>query len=70
MIDFLEKGRKGMASTFLVRLKIGSRLSIPSLSEVLDYYTKKMGMVNQTPAPNNGGTPQQQMQTPPPSNGQ
>ena len=24
MIDFLEKGRKGMASTFLVRLKIGS----------------------------------------------
>lgn len=26
MIDFLEKGRKGMSSTFLVRLKIGSRL--------------------------------------------
>ena len=26
MIDFLEKGRRGMASTFLVRLKIGSRL--------------------------------------------
>ena len=26
MIDFLEKGRKGMASTFLVRLKIGARL--------------------------------------------
>jgi uncharacterized membrane-anchored protein len=26
MIDFLEKGRKGMASTFLVRLKIGSIL--------------------------------------------
>ncbi|NLZ92904.1 MAG: hypothetical protein GX922_02620 [Firmicutes bacterium] len=26
MIDFLEKGRKGMASTFLVRLKVGSRL--------------------------------------------
>lgn len=26
MIDFLEKGRKGMASTFLVRLKIGSSL--------------------------------------------
>ncbi len=25
MIDFLEKGRKGMASTFLVRLKIGSK---------------------------------------------
>lgn len=24
MIDFLEKGRKGMASTFLVRLKVGS----------------------------------------------
>ena len=26
MIDFLEKGRKGMASTFLVRLKIGQKL--------------------------------------------
>lgn len=26
MIDFLEKGRKGMASTFLVRLKVGARL--------------------------------------------
>lgn len=26
MIDFLEKGRKGMASTFLVRLKIGPKL--------------------------------------------
>ena len=26
MIDFLEKGRSGMASTFLVRLKVGSRL--------------------------------------------
>lgn len=26
MIDFLEKGRNGMASTFLVRLKIGDRL--------------------------------------------
>jgi len=26
MVDFLEKGRKGMASTFLVRLKIGSIL--------------------------------------------
>jgi len=26
MIDFLEKGRPGMASTFLVRLKIGARL--------------------------------------------
>lgn len=26
MIDFLEKGRKGMASTFLVRLKVGSAL--------------------------------------------
>lgn len=26
MIDFLEKGRQGMASTFLVRLKIGSKL--------------------------------------------
>ncbi len=26
MIDFLEKGRKGMASTFLVRMKIGTKL--------------------------------------------
>jgi len=26
MIDFLEKGRRGMASTFLVRLKVGSKL--------------------------------------------
>jgi len=26
MIDFLEKGRKGMASTFLVRLKVGNKL--------------------------------------------
>ncbi|WP_425448694.1 putative cytokinetic ring protein SteA [Dethiothermospora halolimnae] len=26
MIDFLEKGRKGMASTFLVRLKVGEKL--------------------------------------------
>lgn len=26
MIDFLEKGRRGMASTFLVRLKIGAKL--------------------------------------------
>ncbi|MDA8097260.1 MAG: hypothetical protein C4575_02665 [Desulforudis sp.] len=26
MLDFLEKGRKGMASTFLVRLKVGSLL--------------------------------------------
>ena len=26
MIDFLEKGRKGMASTFLVRLKIEQNL--------------------------------------------
>lgn len=26
MIDFLEKGRAGMASTFLVRLKVGSKL--------------------------------------------
>jgi len=26
MVDFLEKGRKGMASTFLVRLKVGSIL--------------------------------------------
>jgi len=26
LIDFLEKGRRGMASTFLVRLKVGARL--------------------------------------------
>ena len=26
MIDFLEKGRPGMASTFLVRLKVGEKL--------------------------------------------
>ena len=26
MIDFLEKGRKGMGSTLLVRLKIGEKL--------------------------------------------
>lgn len=26
MIDFLEKGRKGMASTMLVRMKIGGKL--------------------------------------------
>ncbi|MBE0467832.1 MAG: hypothetical protein IBX71_11505, partial [Candidatus Desulforudis sp.] len=26
LFDFLEKGRKGMASTFLVRLKVGSHL--------------------------------------------
>lgn len=26
MIDFLEKGRKGMSSTFLVRLKVGTKL--------------------------------------------
>jgi uncharacterized membrane-anchored protein len=26
MVDFLDKGRKGMASTFLVRLKVGSIL--------------------------------------------
>ena len=26
MIDFLDKGRKGMSSTFLARLKIGNKL--------------------------------------------
>jgi uncharacterized membrane-anchored protein len=26
LIDFLDKGRKGMSSTFLVRLKVGNRL--------------------------------------------
>ena len=31
--------------------KIGSRLSIPNLSEVLDYYTKKTGMVNEQTNP-------------------
>ena len=36
-------------------MKIGSRLSIPNLSEVLDYYTKKTGMVN---GQNNQGQPQ------------
>ena len=35
--------------------KMGSRLSIPNLSEVLDYYTKKTGMVN---GQNNQGQPQ------------
>ena len=52
--------------------KIGSRLSIPTLSEVLDYYTKKMGMVNPTAG---GGQVeqqpmQQQVQTPPTNAGQ
>lgn len=36
-------------------MKMGSRLSIPNLSEVLDYYTKKTGMVN---GQNNQGQPQ------------
>ena len=53
--------------------KMGSRLSIPNLSDVLDYYTKKMGMV-QTPPTENAQNPQvavqQQMQTPPQNNGQ
>lgn len=53
--------------------KMGSRLSIPNLSDVLDYYTKKMGMV-QTPPTENVQNPQvavqQQMQTPPQNNGQ
>ena len=31
---FLEKGRKGMASTFLVRMKVGYRLSMPGVSEL------------------------------------
>ena len=26
LVDFLEKGRRGMSSTFLVRLKVGNRL--------------------------------------------
>ena len=26
MVDFLDKGRSGMASTFLVRMKVGTRL--------------------------------------------
>ena len=53
--------------------KMGSRLSVPTLSEVLDYYTKKMGMVQTPPTGNEQApqmAPQQQMQTPPPSNPQ
>ncbi len=38
--------------------KMGARLSTPTLSEVLDYYTKKMGMVNPTPSPQATQTPQ------------
>ena len=32
--------------------KMGSRLSIPMLSEVLDYYTKSMNLNNQMPQNN------------------
>ena len=55
--------------------KMGSRLSVPNLSEVLDYYTQKMGMVNQMPTDGtNAGQVQQpmqqQVQTPPTNAGQ
>ena len=43
--------------------KMGSRLSIPMLSDVLEYYTKKMGINNQTSQGVNGGVqPEQPMQ--------
>ena len=47
--------------------KMGSRLSVPNLSEVLDYYTQKMGMVNQMPTDgtNTGQVQQMQQQVPP-----
>lgn len=47
--------------------KMGSRLSVPNLSEVLDYYTQKMGMVNQMPTDgtNTGQVQQIQQQVPP-----
>ena len=47
--------------------KMGSRLSVPNLSEVLDYYTQKMGMVNQMPTDgtNTGQVQQTQQQVPP-----
>ena len=31
VVDFLEKGRKGMSSTFLVRLRVGTRLVVSKL---------------------------------------
>ena len=49
--------------------KMGSRLSVPNLSEVLDYYTQKMGMVNQMPTDGtNAGQVQQTQQQVPPQN--
>ena len=49
--------------------KMGSRLSVPNLSEVLDYYTQKMGMVNQMPTDGtNAGQVQQMQQQVPPQN--
>lgn len=42
MIDFLEKGRKGMASTFLVRLKVGSLLV--DAKGVSKLYAEKVGL--------------------------
>ena len=49
--------------------KMGSRLSVPNLSEVLDYYTQKMGMVNQMPTDGtNAGQVQQIQQQVPPQN--
>ncbi|WAM30653.1 putative cytokinetic ring protein SteA [Caldicellulosiruptor naganoensis] len=42
MLDFLEKGRKGMSSTFLVRLKIGSKLV--DARGVSKLYTEKVSL--------------------------
>ena len=41
--------------------KMGSRLSVPSLSEVLDYYAKKMGG-SVSSQPQSGSQPQVQVQ--------
>ena len=46
--------------------KVGSRLSIPELSSVLDEFAKKMGIQNQTQAPNSG-VPNQQASNPNPT---
>ncbi|HBT16614.1 MAG TPA: hypothetical protein DEB05_06640 [Firmicutes bacterium] len=45
MIDFLEKGRKGMASTFLVRLKVGSILVDARGVSKLYHSRIKMGQI-------------------------
>ncbi len=44
LIDFLEKGRPGMASTFLTRMKIGSILV--DAKGVSQLYTEKSGMLH------------------------